>query len=161
MQRCACLLGSSPFACSRIEFRIDRAGLDVVNGDAPVSDLPGQPLREHSYGSLGCGIGHKPRRHDALADTRTDRDDAAIVVHVLQGRLRHDEDATKVDPDHAVPTPPALFPRTPWGMAVPALFTSTSSLPKEWTVFSTAALTAWGSVASAWTAIALPPACSM
>ena len=48
-----------------------------------------------------------------------------------------------------------------FGMAVPALFTNTSRLPNVATVFSTAALTALASAASAWIAIALPPAASM
>ena len=44
-----------------------------------------------------------------------------------------------------------------FGMAVPALFTSTSSRPKVATVFSTASLTASTSAASAWIATAFPP----
>src|SRR5207249_11130740 len=44
------------------------------------------------------------------------------------------------------------------GIAVPALFTSTSGRPKAATVSSTAALLASASAASAWIAIALPPA---
>ena len=48
-----------------------------------------------------------------------------------------------------------------FGMAVPALFTSTSSRPKVATVFSTAASTASASAASAWIAIAFPPARSI
>src|SRR5437588_1729500 len=48
-----------------------------------------------------------------------------------------------------------------FGMAVPALFTRTSSRPNVATVFSTAALTASASVASAWIAIAFPPSRSI
>src|SRR6266852_5253162 len=48
-----------------------------------------------------------------------------------------------------------------FGMAVPALFTSTSSRPKVATVFSTAPLTASTSAASAWIAIAFPPSRSI
>src|SRR6267143_4734966 len=48
-----------------------------------------------------------------------------------------------------------------FGMAVPALFTSTSSRPKVAKVFSTALLTAPTSAASAWIAIALPPSSSI
>src|SRR6202162_3895081 len=48
-----------------------------------------------------------------------------------------------------------------FGMAVPALFTSTSSRPKAATAFSTAPLTALASAASAWIATAFPPASSM
>ena len=44
-----------------------------------------------------------------------------------------------------------------FGIAVPALFTSTSSRSKVVTVFSTAFLTASASAASAWIAIAFPP----
>src|SRR5260370_17758533 len=44
-----------------------------------------------------------------------------------------------------------------FGMAVPALFTRTSSRPNVATVFSTAALTALASAASAWIAIAFRP----
>src|SRR5580700_5007381 len=44
-----------------------------------------------------------------------------------------------------------------FGMAVPALFTSTSSRPKVVTVLSTALLTASTSAASAWIARAFPP----
>src|SRR5580692_11383283 len=44
-----------------------------------------------------------------------------------------------------------------FGMAVPALFTRTSSRPKVATVFSTALLTASTSAASAWIARAFPP----
>src|SRR5213593_1554464 len=48
-----------------------------------------------------------------------------------------------------------------FGMAVPALFTSTSSRPKVATVFSTASLTASTSAASAWIATAFPPLSSI
>src|SRR5205809_2742353 len=48
-----------------------------------------------------------------------------------------------------------------FGMAVPALFTRMSRPSKVATVFSTAALTAFASVASAWIAIAFPPAPSI
>src|SRR5260370_24596587 len=48
-----------------------------------------------------------------------------------------------------------------FGMAVPALFTSTSSRPNVATVFSTAAATASASAASAWIAIAFRPARSI
>src|SRR5208282_2005779 len=48
-----------------------------------------------------------------------------------------------------------------FGMAVPALFTSTSSRPKVATVFSTARLTASTSAASAWIATAFPPSRSI
>jgi hypothetical protein len=44
-----------------------------------------------------------------------------------------------------------------FGMAVPALFTGTSSPPNAATVFSTAPLMASASAASAWIAIAFPP----
>src|SRR6476659_5035477 len=48
-----------------------------------------------------------------------------------------------------------------FGMAVPALFTRTSSRPSVVTVLSTACRTASASAASAWIAIALPPARSI
>src|SRR3989441_3924513 len=48
-----------------------------------------------------------------------------------------------------------------FGMAVPALFTSTSSRPKVATVFSTAPLTASMSAAFAWIATAFPPLSSI
>src|SRR6202521_4996675 len=48
-----------------------------------------------------------------------------------------------------------------FGMAVPALFTSTSSRPKVATAFSTAPLTASTLAASAWIATAFPPASSI
>src|SRR5213082_1231084 len=48
-----------------------------------------------------------------------------------------------------------------FGMAVPALFTRMSRRPKVATVFSTAALLASASVASAWIAIAFPPSRSI
>src|SRR2546429_797834 len=48
-----------------------------------------------------------------------------------------------------------------FGIAVPALFTSTSSRPKVATVFSTAPLTASTSAASAWIATAFPPLSSI
>src|SRR5437870_11047236 len=48
-----------------------------------------------------------------------------------------------------------------FGMAVPALFTRTSSLPNVSTVLLTPALTASASLASAWIAIAFPPARSI
>src|SRR5882672_4767343 len=48
-----------------------------------------------------------------------------------------------------------------FGIAVPALLTSTSSRPKVATVFSTAPLTASASAASAWIAIAFPPSRSI
>src|SRR6202163_3387426 len=48
-----------------------------------------------------------------------------------------------------------------FGIAVPALFTSTSSRPKVATVFSTAAFTASASAASAWIARAFTPSSSI
>src|ERR1700722_11997402 len=46
-------LGFSPIARGWVEFCIDRARLDVVDGDTAVSHLPGQSLRKHPDGPLG------------------------------------------------------------------------------------------------------------
>jgi hypothetical protein len=52
---------------------------------------------------------------------------------------------------------PSVVSSNVFGMAVPALFTGTSSPPNAATVFSTAPLMASASAASAWIAIAFPP----
>jgi antirestriction protein ArdC len=72
------------------------------NRDAPAPDLSGQRLGEHLDGALCGRVGHKPRRNGALAHGRTDHDDAAPFLHVLQRSLGRGEYAADVDVDHAV-----------------------------------------------------------
>src|SRR5580704_18993662 len=43
------LLRYRPVSCRRVQVRVDRARLDVVDGDAAATDLSGQSLREHLH----------------------------------------------------------------------------------------------------------------
>src|SRR5271170_4742448 len=51
-ERCISLLRHGPIACSRIQIRINRTGLDIVDRDAAASHLSRQSLREHFDGTL-------------------------------------------------------------------------------------------------------------
>src|SRR5882672_7560998 len=91
---CGSLLRHRPIARRRIQFRVDRTRLHVVDRDAPAPDFSGQRLSEHLDGSLRARVGHKPGRRDTLTHCRTDADDATATLHVLQRRLRRDEYTT-------------------------------------------------------------------
>src|ERR1700720_2408521 len=47
VERCVGLLGNSPIASGGIQIRVDRTRLDIVDCDAPVPHLSGQPLSAH------------------------------------------------------------------------------------------------------------------
>src|SRR5882724_8441429 len=55
------LLGYRPIARGRIRIRVNRTRLDVVDCDAPASQLSGQPLSEHLDRSLCGRVGHEAR----------------------------------------------------------------------------------------------------
>src|SRR2546425_5189164 len=63
---CGGLLRHRPIARRRIQFRVDRTRLHVVDRDAPAPDFSGQRLSKHLDGSLRARVGHKPGRRDAL-----------------------------------------------------------------------------------------------
>src|ERR1700726_27394 len=82
IQRSVCLLRGCPFAGSGIQICVDRTRLNVVDCDAPAPELSGQRLTKYLYGSLCRRVGHEARRHDTLAQTGTDRDDATATLHM-------------------------------------------------------------------------------
>src|SRR6266446_9055071 len=102
IKRCGGLLRHRPITRGGIQFRVDRTGLHVVDRDAPAPDLSGQRLSEHLDGSLRARVWHKPGRRDTFTHGRTDHDDAAAALHVLQCRLSCHVDATDVDVEHAI-----------------------------------------------------------
>ena len=51
---------------------------------------------------LVAAVGDEAGRHHAFADAGADHDDAAAVVHVLERRLGGDEDAAEIEVDDAV-----------------------------------------------------------
>ena len=142
VERCVGLLGHSPFASGE-EFKSVSIGpgwiLLTVMPRLPTS--LDNPLSEHLDRSLLWPSRARGRRHGTLAYARADHDDAAAALHLLQRRLRRDEDAAHVES--------SVVSSNLLATAVPALFTRTSSRPNVATVFSTAASTASASVASA------------
>jgi hypothetical protein len=51
VQCCGSLLRHGPIARCEIQIRVDRTGLDVVDGDTASTDLPGQTLSKGLHGS--------------------------------------------------------------------------------------------------------------
>src|ERR1700685_1877650 len=102
VERCGGFLGHCPITGRRIQVRVDRTRLDVVDRDPAAPELSGKRLSEHLDGSFRGRVGHKPWRDGTLAYCRTDHDDAAAALHVLQRRLRGGEDTSKVYVNHAV-----------------------------------------------------------
>jgi hypothetical protein len=86
-----------PIARSGIKIGVDRAGLNIVDRDTAVANFSGQPLSEHLYGTLGSGVCSQSGCVITFADTGADRDDTAVLIKVLQRRLRCDEDRTNVE----------------------------------------------------------------
>src|ERR1700721_786300 len=103
VERCSGLLRHRPITRGGIQIGVDRTWLDVVDRDASAAHFSGERLSEHLDGSLRGGVGHKPGRSTAPASPRTDVDDSATILHVLQRRLGSREDAANVDVDYAVP----------------------------------------------------------
>src|SRR5580698_10743427 len=160
VERCGGLLRHRPIARRGIQIRIDRTWLDVVDRDSAAPKLPGQRLSRDLYGSLRGRVGYQAGSQDTLADRRADHDDAAAALHVFQRRVRGGQYPADVDVDHAIHLlQGGLFERFRNGCA--GVIQSTSSPPNAATVFSTALLTAWTSVASAWIATAVPPSRSI
>src|SRR5437870_13334298 len=93
---CGSLLRHRPIARRRIQFRVDRTRLHVVDRDAPAPDFSGQGLSEHLDGSFRARVGHKPGRCDTLTYGRSNRNDATATLHVLQRSLRGYEYAADV-----------------------------------------------------------------
>src|ERR1700730_12722071 len=160
IERCGGLLRHRPITRGGIQFRVDRTRLDVVDRDAPAPYLSGKRLSEHLDGSFRGRVGTSP---GATARSPTAEPimmmrppsfmcfSAACVVASTPRRLMS---ITRSISSSVVSS-------NGFGMAVPALLTSTSSRPNVATVFSTALLTASTSAASAWIATAFPPLCSM
>src|SRR5438552_18658725 len=64
--------------------------------------LSRQRLSKYLYGSLRGRVGDKPGHNDMLADGRTNHNDTAAALHVLQRRVGRDEHAADVDVDYAI-----------------------------------------------------------
>ena len=73
--------------------RCRSARLDVVDRDAPASDLLTVP--KHLHGSLRSRVGHQPRRRDAR-QCRAGHDDAAAILNVFRRSLRRGQCAAHV-----------------------------------------------------------------
>src|SRR5438093_11682549 len=160
VERCGGLLRHRPLARRGIQIRVDRTWLDVIDRDTPARDFSGQPLTEHLHRALRGRVGYQPGHEDTFAHRRADHDDATARLHVLERCLRRDErPATLMSITRSISS--SVVSSKVFGMAVPALFTSTSSRPKVATVFSTAPLTDSTSAASAWIATAVPPRSSI
>src|SRR5258708_30876059 len=74
------LLRYRPITRGRIQIRVDRTRLHVVDRDAPTPDLSGESLGKHLYGALRGRVGHKPRSSSALAHARTNIDDSSTIT---------------------------------------------------------------------------------
>src|SRR5260370_40720534 len=94
---CGGLLRDRPIARRGIQIRIYRTRLDVVDGDTPAPEFPGQRLSKYLYGSLRGRVGYQPGDQDTPAHGPADHDDAAAPPHVLQRRLRRGQYAADVD----------------------------------------------------------------
>jgi len=102
VERCVGLLWRRPITRGGIEIGVDRTRLYSVDRNGAATDFPGQSLGEHLDGSLGSRVGSEPRSHHPLADAGADIDDPAAVVHVLQRRLRCDEDGANVEVENVI-----------------------------------------------------------
>jgi hypothetical protein len=92
----------SPITRGRIQIRVDRARLHVVDRDTPAPDFSRQPLGEYLHRPLGGRVGYEPRRLDTLSHGGTNVDDAAAIFHVLQSSLRCSEYAADVDVEYPI-----------------------------------------------------------
>src|SRR5579863_5550379 len=72
VQCCGGLLRHGPIARCGIQIRVDRTGLDVVDGDTAATDLPGQTLSKDLHSSLGGRVGYQPGGLDAVTYGRAD-----------------------------------------------------------------------------------------
>src|SRR5690242_10024838 len=70
------LLWHCPLAGRRIQLRVDRTRLHVVDGDAPAPEFSRQRLSKYLYGSLRGCIGDEAGCRDTLANGGTDHNDA-------------------------------------------------------------------------------------
>src|SRR5436189_1868854 len=84
-------------AVCRIHVSINRAGLDVVNGDAARAEVSGKSLRESRDRSLRKRIDRTADEWHALAVGAADMNDAAAFTHMPCGFLRRDEQAAHID----------------------------------------------------------------
>jgi len=103
-----------------------------------------------------CRVGDKSGCRDTLTHRRTDHDDAAAALHVLQSRLGRDVHATDVDVDHAI----HLFQRglrERFGNGRAGIVHQHVESAEGGDCLFDAFFTASASAASAWIAIALPP----
>src|SRR6266436_5749238 len=78
------LLRHRPLARGGIQLRVDRTRLNVVDRNAPARDLSGERLSKYLYGSFRGRVGDKPGNQDTLTDGRTNHDDAAAALQVLE-----------------------------------------------------------------------------
>src|SRR5882762_9264367 len=84
-------------AVCRIHVSINRAGLDVVNGDAARAEVSGKSLRESRDRSLRKRIDRTADEWHALAVGAADMDDAAAFPHMPRGFLGCYEQPTHID----------------------------------------------------------------
>src|SRR6059058_3915554 len=96
------LLRHRPLARGGIQLGVDRTRLHIVDRDAPAPELPGQRLSKYLYGSLRGRVGHKAGHKHTLTHGRTNHNDAAAALHMLQRRLCREEYATDVDVEYAI-----------------------------------------------------------
>src|SRR6266481_6400011 len=84
-------------AVCRIHVSINRAGLDVVHGDAAWAEVSGQSLRESRDRSLRKRIDRTTDEGHALAVGAANVNDAAAFTQMPCGLLCRDEQATHID----------------------------------------------------------------
>src|SRR5882762_10104157 len=84
-------------AVCRIHVSINRAGLDVVNGDAARAEVSGKSLRESRDRSLRKRIDRTADEWHALAVGAANVNDSATFTHMPGGFLRRNEQATHID----------------------------------------------------------------
>src|SRR6058998_1070896 len=161
VERCGGLLRHRPLARRGIQIRVDRTWLDVIDRDTPARDFSGQPLTEHLHGTLRGRVGYQPPG----TRTRSPTDEPIMMMRppgfmcLSAACVATSVPRTLMSITRSISS--SVVSSKVFGMAVPALFTSTSSRPKVATVFSTASLTASTSAASAWIATAFPPLSSI
>src|SRR5689334_14239244 len=80
----------------RVQIRINRAGLDVVDGDAARAEVASQTAREAGDGGFRHGVDAGAREWHAVGVDAADGDDAPAFAHVARRLLRGDEDAADV-----------------------------------------------------------------
>ena len=96
-----------PVTGSWIQIGVDGARLDIIDGNAPLSHLPGQSLGKHFDGPFSRGIGHQPGRHHPLARRQAPRHPAHPRARSQRslGR-RRSQNAVHLRQHQRLPCPP-------------------------------------------------------